>query len=315
MKLQTSILLETSRVQIDYGSRVLMLGSCFVENMGAKLKEHKFQVEVNPFGILFPPLAISRFVDLVVKNYSFAQDDLWLVNGRYHCPHAHSDFSDGDAEKVVGNLNTAIENTASYLKNTTHVILTLGTAWGYRYKESGEIVANCHKVPQANFDKELASVDEIKLALKTTIENLKILNPGLEVVITVSPVRHIKDGFVENQRSKAHLIAAVHELMEQEVVATYFPAYEIMMDELRDYRFYDRDLVHPNALAIDYIWEKFIEVHLSAKAKKILPEVVSILRDMQHRPFDTESEGHKKFQRKLEEKKAKLSQVLPHISF
>lgn len=315
MKLQTTIPLKPSGIEIDYDSQVLMLGSCFVENIGSKLSEHKFRVEVNPFGILFHPFAIGRFVDFVVKNHRFTKDDLWFVNERYHCAFAHSDFSAADAEKVVSSLNTAIEKTTAFLKNTTHVILTLGTAWGYRFKESGEIVANCHKVPQAAFDKELATVEEIKLSLKTTIENLKILNPALEVIVTVSPVRHIKDGFVENQRSKAHLLTAVHELIEMEALATYFPAYEIMMDELRDYRFYDRDLVHPNALAIDYIWEKFIEVHLSAKAKEILPEVIAILRDMQHKPFNPASEAHQKFLRKLEEKKYSLLKKVPHITF
>ena len=192
------------------------------------------------------------------------------------------------------------------------MVITPGTAWGYKSVETGKIVANCHKLPQKNFTKELTEVGQ---DLQRSVEIIQSLNPSAEIILTVSPVRHLKDGFVENQQSKALLISAVHEVIAENKQVNYFPAYEIMMDELRDYRFYAEDMVHPNSVAIDYIWKKFVETWVSSEVEKTMKEVDTIQKGLFHRPFQKESQAHLEFRKKLEEKIKKLQNSYPNISF
>ena len=315
MKLQTQIPLKTSSNPIDYQSEVLLVGSCFVENIGDKLKYYKFKNLLNPFGILFHPRAIERFFELVVSEKEFTEDDLIFQNERWHSFDAHSDLSSSDKGQLLKNLNRPLKHTIESLKKVSHVVITLGTAWGYRFKKSGNLVANCHKIPQREFEKELYGPEEILGSLQRTIDHIKKVNKNATVILTVSPVRHLKDGFIENQRSKAHLITAVQQLVEAVDKAEYFPSYEIMMDELRDYRFYDRDMVHPNKLAVDYIWERFTKVYIPANAQKIMAEVETIQKGMSHRPFNEHSQAHQKFLDDLEFKKQRLQEKVPHITF
>lgn len=251
MKLQTQIPLKKADVPIDYHSQTLLLGSCFSENMGEKMAYHQFQHLRNPLGILFHPLAIENLLNRAKNLVSFLPGDLFEHNGLWHSYEAHSSLDSENKKEVLVQLNTAVKETNDFLKNASHVILTLGTAWVYRHKDSGKVVANCHKVPQRAFDKELLSVAEIVQSLENCIRLVQEANPAVEVILTVSPVRHLKDGFVENQRSKSHLITAVHEVIskkaEENCGVSYFSSYEIQMDELRDYRFYKEDMVHPNA--------------------------------------------------------------------
>jgi hypothetical protein len=320
MKLQTQIPLSPSENQIKYSSRIVLLGSCFSENIGKKLEYYKFQTLQNPFGILFHPLAIENLIARAIDGYSYTQDDLFLANERWHCFDAHSELSSGSKEVMLKKLNDALTNTTKALKEASHIMITLGTAWVYEHKERNAVVANCHKVPQKEFRKKLLSQTEIKSSIKRVIESIKKINPKAQIIFTISPVRHLKDGFVENQRSKAHLIVAVHEVLDSLSLGggqgeAYFPSYEIMMDELRDYRFYERDMVHPNQLAIDYIWEKFKKVWISESAEPIMGRVAEVRKGLQHRPFDPSSEGHKRFLRLLEDKKNALQKVYPHMRF
>lgn len=315
LKLQTTIPLKPSKNTIDYDSKILLLGSCFVENMGGKLAYFKFQNSINPLGILFHPTVISGFFERVTNQLFFTKEDLIFHNERWHCLDAHSQMSGSDPETVLNDLNTALKESLVFLQNATHLIITLGTAWGYRYKKTGKLVANCHKILQREFDKELAEIEAISTDLSSILTNLKAINPKIKVVFTVSPVRHLKDGFIENQRSKAHLIAAVHAIVENEKQTEYFPSYEIMMDELRDYRFYARDLLHPSALAVDYIWEKFASVYLSPQAQQWSVKIEEVQKDLAHRPFDQSSEAHMKFINNLERKKSLIEENLPHIRF
>ncbi len=289
-----------------------MLGSCFVENIGQKLDYYKFRNLLNPFGILFHPAAIRNFLEKVVEQAEYSEDDIFHHNEQWHCLQAHSDLNTSQKGEILEALNSAVEETFQFLKEATHIIITPGTAWGYRFRESGNIVANCHKLPQKNFSKELT---EVKKDFLESVKLVRQLNPSAAIIFTVSPVRHMKDGFVENQLSKAKLIIAVHEVIASEENVNYFPSYEIMMDELRDYRFYTEDMLHPNKVAIDYIWERFSESWISAEAAATMKKVEQLQKGLLHRPFNSESEAHKKFLKDLEMKKQELQRQCPHMEF
>ena len=318
MKLQTQIPIEKAGHQIDYSSELLLLGSCFVENMGDKLEYFKFKSIQNPFGILFNPISIETLISKSIRNYNYAVEDIFYHNERWHCFDVHSDLSDESKEGLLQKLNDAIKLTHQQILNSTHIIITLGTARVYRSNESKAIVANCHKIPQKQFTKVLLSVKDIVGSLKNIITMIQDINPNVQFIFTVSPVRHLKDGFVENQRSKAHLISAIGEVLlsqEQSRKKHYFPSYELMMDELRDYRFYATDMVHPNQLAIDYIWEKFIEVWISKESYPTMEKVDAIQKGIQHRAFNYDSKQHQKFLSSLREKIHEIQKDHPFIDF
>jgi len=256
---RTNIQLQKEENQIDYASKLLLIGSCFSENISKKLAYFKFDAASNPFGILFNPKAIETLFLNSLNEKIYTEKDVFLLNERWHCFDAHSDLSAADKNELLHNLNLAVKSTNKRLKEATHIIITLGTSFTYRFIETNAIVGNCHKVPQKKFAKELLSIDEISASLKTICDRISAINPKATVIFTVSPVRHIKDGFVENSLSKAHLTSAIHKSLG-EVDGKYFPSYEIMMDDLRDYRFYNSDMIHPNETAIDYIWEHFKHV-------------------------------------------------------
>ncbi len=302
MNLQTKIpLKKQSHNQIDYNSKILLIGSCFSENIGNKLSYYKFQSTQNPLGILFHPKAIERLITNAINKREYTEEDLFFNNERWHCFDAHSSLSAIDKNELLHNLNSAINLTFRQLQNTSHVIITLGTSWVYREITSDKIVANCHKILQKKFLKELLSVEEISESLEAITALIESINKNVSVVFTVSPVRHLKDGFVENQRSKSHLISAIHETLNGHNVS-YFPSYEIMMDELRDYRFYAEDMIHPNQTAINYIWEKFSDVWISDEATLTMQNVETIQKGLTHRPFNARSEAHQQFLITLQKK-------------
>lgn len=317
MKLQTHIPFEKAGNQIDYSSHTFLLGSCFVENIGNKLDYFKFRTLQNPFGILFHPLAIENLIQRAVSKQNYTEQDIFYKNERWLCFDAHSDLNDLSKEILLQKLNEALQKTRQQLNKSSHIIITLGTAWVYRNLASNKIVANCHKVPQKEFSKELLSNNEITQSLGRIIESIKSINPKVQLIFTISPVRHLKDGFVENQQSKAHLITALQALLGVSVGANglYFPSYELMMDELRDYRFYKTDMVHPNQLAIDYIWEKFKYVWISEEIYQIMNEVETIQKGLNHKPFNHNSEQHQQFLESLNEKITHLQQEHPFMEF
>ena len=318
MKLQTQIPLYKAEHQIDYSSKLLLLGSCFSENIGAKLDYFKFQTVQNPFGILFHPLAIENLISRAVKKKYYTEEELFFLNERWHCFDVHSSLSDSSKEKLLGNLNAKLLKTEKELRESTHIIITLGTAWVYKETETGKTVANCHKVPQAAFEKHLLSVTEIGACLNRFAEVVQTINLKAQIIFTISPVRHLKDGFVENQRSKSHLITAIHEMLSVpplEVIGCYFSSYEILMDELRDYRFYSNDMVHPNELAVDYIWEKFQQVWIVDEVKAPMKKVAEVQKGLQHRPFNPKGLEHQKFQMALQERIMYLKKVYPFMKF
>ena len=311
MDFRTQIPLNTSTTlsvqsKIDYNSKTLLIGSCFTENIGNKIEYYKFQNTINPFGILFHPKAIETLITHAIKNKKYTNDDVFFYNEHWHCFDTHSEFSNVSKDKLLLNLNTAIQLTNQQIKNATHLIITLGTSWIYRHIETDQIVSNCHKVPQKKFLKELLTVEEITENLDAIISLVKSINPKIEIIFTVSPVRHLKDGFTENSLSKSHLIAAIHQVIEPRNYTHYFPSFEIMMDDLRDYRFYKSDMIHPNQTAIDYIWEQFKKTWIDLTSFDLMVEINSIQKGLSHRPFNKTSEQHQQFIKNLQTKMAHL---------
>ncbi len=319
MKLQTNIPLQKqTHNQIDYHSKLLLLGSCFVENIGQKFNYFKFKSFQNPFGILYHPRAIENLILNSINEKMYDESDIFYHNERWHCFDAHSDLSSTSKVELLNNLNDSIKSTNKQINKSTHIIITLGTAWAYRFIETDNVVANCHKVPQKKFLKQIQSVKSIIESLEAIIELIKSVNPEVSILFTVSPVRHIKDGFVENTQSKSHLISAIHSILSPRAQSRglyYFPSYEIMMDELRDYRYYAEDMLHPNKVAVNYIWERFQSVWITSEAFQIMDEVDSIQKGINHKPFNSEGDQHKVFLKSLEDKKSQLKQQFPDITF
>lgn len=318
MQFRTPVPISQSNNPIDYNSKVVSLGSCFAVNMAEKLDYFKFYNNCNPLGILFHPLAIERLIDFVVSKKTFTEKDVFFHNERWHSFDVHSDLSNGNKEDLIHNLNQITKKTHQELTEATHIIITYGTSWVYRAKESNAVVANCHKVPQKQFSKELLSVEIIKESIKKTIDLIASINPEVKIIFTVSPVRHIKDGFVENQWSKSNLISSLHSTLNKEeykMKTAYFASYEIMMDELRDYRFYAEDMLHPNQIAIDYIWERFSENYISKEGITIKQEIYEIQKGLSHRSFNPDSEQHRAFLSKLDKRIKTIEEKWPYIKF
>ncbi|MGV6832392.1 MAG: GSCFA domain-containing protein [bacterium] len=315
MNLHTHIpLKETSGTKIDYQSHILLIGSCFAENISEQLAYYKFQEVHNPFGVLFHPVAIENLISNAVHNKMYDHQGFYH-NELWSCFDAHSSLNSNSEVLLYEKLNTRLKETYESLKKATHIILTYGTSWVYETKAEGSIVANCHKIPQASFNKRLLSVEDCANSITRSIEHIRTLNDKAEIILTVSPVRHIKDGFKENSQSKAHLIASLNKVMSQFNYLSYFPSYEIMLDELRDYRFYKEDLVHPNTTAITYIFEKFKEVWIENAALPFMKEVAVIQKGLQHKAFNENSQAHKTFISSLEKRIQELQKKLPQISF
>jgi hypothetical protein len=292
------------------------LGSCFAVNIAEKLDYFKFQNTSNPFGILFHPLAIEKLIDFAVFQKQFTEKDVFFHEERWHSFDVHSDLSNPNKEELVATLNATLRATKQQLEEATHIVITYGTSWVYRNIEQDVVVANCHKVPQKQFIKQLLSVDEIRESMGNTMQLIHSINPNCKLIFTVSPVRHLKDGFVENQLSKSHLIAAIHDKIKSQLAnLDYFPSYEIMMDELRDYRFYGEDMLHPNQVAIDYIWERFSQTYIAEASYKTMKEVETIQKGLAHRPFSPDSESHQHFLLKLQKRMSGLQSQFPKIQF
>ena len=315
MKLTTPIKLSRQNPPINYSSKVLLLGSCFAQNMGAKLEYYKFQQCTNPFGILFHPVAIEKLITRAVNQTWFTSKDVFLQNEQWHCFLAHSKLSNTSEEDLISALNSALEKLRFSLLEASHVVFTFGTAWVYRHLEKDTIVANCHKVPQKEFVKQLLSPDDVSDVLLGIETKLRTINPTCSIINTVSPVRHIKDGLIENSRSKAHLIAGVQEIVSPDKFNYYFPSYEIMMDELRDYRYYKEDLIHPNQTAIAIIWNAFKTSWVSPETTAMQNKIATIQSGKLHKPFNEQSKAHSLFKKELEMNISQVQEKLPWATF
>ncbi|MFA8342760.1 MAG: GSCFA domain-containing protein [Rhodothermaceae bacterium] len=313
MNFRTEINLPPAKNQITYKDKILTFGSCFAENIANKLTASKFDVYSNPFGVLYNPVSILNSVKLLVSGKRFSESDLIFDQEEYHSFFHHSDFSHHDKDVVLKRINSSLDKTESYLKDVSFVTITLGTAWIYLYKENGATVSNCHKIPAKMFERKRLSVQETASALSEIIALLRSKNPELKIIFTVSPIRHWKDGAVENQISKSTLLMGIQEVKEENVI--YFPSYEIMMDDLRDYRFYEKDMLHPSVQAVDYIWEKFRSVFFDENTLQIMKSVEKIVNAFNHRPRNPESEKHQMFVKKNIELINQLVHNYPEINF
>jgi len=315
VKLQTQIPLVKQAPAIDYNSKLVLFGSCFAENIGDKLSFYKFQNEVNPLGILFNPIAILDVLTKAHQNNTYTEKDVFFSNDCWQSFCAHSRLNSKSQSAMILRLNAALQSTQNQLKSASHVLITFGTAWVYKHIQTQTIVANCHKQPQKEFDKSILSVDQLQKTFEAIILILKAFNPEVTIVFSVSPVRHLKDGFIENNQSKAHLISALHSVMKSSKNTHYFPSYELLMDELREYRFYKEDMVHPNQIAVDYIWEKFQSSWIQHETITIMKDVGTLQKGLAHRPFNPKAAAHTEFLSKLAIKAKALEARFPFMKF
>jgi hypothetical protein len=314
VKWSTEVRIPEAPNRIDYGHRGLLLGSCFSERIGQRLHYYQFPQLTNPFGVVYHPSPIREWLRRAGEGEAFREEELIENQGLWRHLLAHSSRSATSKKRAVGELNSALEQLKEQLQRMDYFILTLGTAYGFRHRASDLLVANCHKLPQADFKKELSSVDALQEMLLQLLGELRRLNPGVRPILTVSPVRHLREGLIENQRSKAHLISAAHAVAESGL-ASYFPAYEILMDELRDYRFYDTDLAHPSTVAVQYIWERFRQAWIDPDAAPVMRRVEEIRKGLAHRPLHPGSAAETEFQKALHIKIRELQQRYPFMEF
>lgn len=301
-------------VKINHQHNLLLIGSCFTEQIGTKLANHKFSVLDNPNGILFNPVSITKSILNYIDNKQYSEADLFYQNECWNSWGHHSRFSNPDKAQCLNTINESQTEAYEFLKNADWLLITLGSSFVYQLNDNN-VVANCHKVPTDKFTKRLLSIEETSSTLQKMIDKAVAFNPGLNIIFTISPVRHLRDGFVENNRSKATLIHAVHQLVEKNEACYYFPAYELIIDDLRDYRFFAEDMVHPNYAATNYVWEKFIATCIDEPSQQLMKQIAVIVAAKNHKPFNPTSEQHKKFLQVNLEKVKKLQQQFPYIDF
>lgn len=310
MEFRTSFRLAASPVQLTFQTPSLMLGSCFTSTMGQRLIDRKFKVVANPFGVLYNPASLAHSLTRLQSAQLFTEDECFFDGERWLSFWHHSRFAQLDRAIFLEKANAQLQTAAQHLAQTEVLWITFGTAWQFIHQETGEVVSNCHKVPAKSFQRSRMTVVEIVSLWTTVLASVWKQRPALQVIFTLSPIRHWKDGAIENQLSKATLRMAIAELCDRYAACHYFPAYEWMMDDLRDYRFYAADLLHPNELALDYIWERFKEVHLAPSACAELPALESLLSACQHRPFNPHGPAHQRFIQKTLAQIEALSQRL-----
>lgn len=317
IKFRTEVELPQFTTKIGYRNQSLLIGSCFAENIGIYLEQRCFPVLVNPFGILYNPLSIANSLELLMVRKSFTEQDLFFSNSLYHSFSHHSRFSGSDPGSMLEKINRQAADASDRLKNASHLFITFGTSWVFEDKNSGKVVSNCHKLPSETFIHKRITINQITAIWIPLIEKLRAINPALNIVFTVSPIRHLKDGAHENQLSKSILLLAIEEMVSHvnNNSVCYFPSYEIMMDELRDYRFYGADMTHPSDIAADFIQEKFITTFLDGESQKIISEVDKLLPAIHHRPFNPLEEGYISFVEKQISKLELLQNKYPFVNF
>ena len=315
MEFRTELKPEPFKNKINYKHKLLFLGSCFAENISRYFEYYRFQVNTNPFGILYHPLAIKKIVDVALdsdyqpEEQSFQHGELWSNFD------AHSCLSHLDKKQLISNLNIAQQQTHKALKESDFIFITLGTAWVYKHLANNTIVNNCHKLPQTQFEKQLMKLEDVEKGLHETLESIQQINPDVQIIFTLSPVRHLKDGFVENQYSKSTLYLGIQNTIEHFHNLHYFQSYELLLDDLRDYRFYDSDHVHPNRLATDYIWSKLKDTFLTEETLKLIKQIEAINKRLDHRFFNPKSKDSLAFKTETENIIDEIKKEYPYINF
>lgn len=298
---------------IKYPNKVLLIGSCFTENMSERLVQHKFDVLSNPHGILFNPLSVAHSLESYINNKEYTREDLFYLNELWNSWDHHTRFSHTDADSALYLINQSQGEAAGFIREADYIIITLGSAFQYYLTEHNKPVANNHRAPAQWFEKRLLDITIITSAMSHAIDRLLQVNPGVNIIFTISPVRHIRDGVVDNNRSKARLIEAVHELCGKYEHAYYFPAYELIIDILRDYRYYDIDFVHPNYLATSFVWEQFVKACIHPDAQSLMKDVLEISTARAHRTRFPDTEAHQKFKASYVQKIIALQKKFPFL--
>lgn len=303
MELITRTELPVGQCEIKHSDKLVLMGSCFTENIGNRLSVNKFRCDINPFGVLYNPMSIREALTQIIENKTYTPGDLMQSRGLWFSLMHHSSFSSFDIDECLDNINSRINESSEFLTKADWLVLTFGTARVYRWNEDGHIVGNCHKLNEKLFSRSILDVDDIVTSYSNLISVLRIVNPGIRILFTVSPIRHAKDGMHGNQISKSVLLLAIDKICSSNDGCYYFPSYEIMMDELRDYRFYADDMLHPSGKAVDYIWERFSETYFNRETIDAIKACNEITRALGHKPFNPDSEAYRGF----------LSQILLKI--
>ena len=306
MKWATEFTVPKSQFPISYQSKILSMGSCFAQTIGQKMTAAKFDCLVNPFGTIFHPMILGDLLDHAMFGDKMEENGVIQREGIYFYLGAHSDLFGDSLDELAQKYAVQLAAVKDYLETGTHLILTLGTSWIYETEEFGR-VANCHKLSQKQFTKRLVSLDEMLFHFDHIFGNISRVYPNLQIILTVSPVRHIKDGIPENQLSKSLLRILSSQLEDRFSFVSYFPAYEVMMDELRDYRFYKKDLIHPTEEAEDYIWEKWSDSYFPVDTQEMINQIQKVKLELAHRPLNPKSEAHRKFLQNLLQKLERLN--------
>jgi len=313
MQFFATIKIKPFEPSVTYKDKILLTGSCFTEHIGNFLLDHKFNALQNPNGILFDPTSVSASLLSYIQNKQYTESDLFYLNEVWNSWQHHSRFSNINKNDCLININESEQQAYNFLKNADWLIVTLGSAFTYKLADNLQAVANCHKAPAQNFIKHLNTIEEIVTAFDNTIHQLFHFNNKLKIIFTISPVRHLRDGVVDNNRSKARLIEAVHHLVNKFDRLYYFPAYELVIDVLRDYRFYDVDLAHPNYAATQFVLEKFSETCFNQSTKELLEEIKKIIIAKKHKPFNEQSSLHQKFLQQQFEKTQQILNKHPYL--
>ena len=319
MNLITPVHISKPSFDINHAQRILMLGSCFVDEMGAKLQADKFHCLVNPFGVLYNPASIAALLlrSISEREYDDQSPEILFADGLFHSWMHHSQFSSANKKELTDRLNSTLLLVSEWLQQADILIITFGTSYIYRLKDTGMLVSNCHKQPDSLFLRQRLSAYDIADSWKTLLQLLHSVNPKLRVIFTVSPIRHKRDGLHENQLSKAELLLAIDEILQTSPVqdcSYYFPSYEILLDELRDYRFYATDMVHPSPLAVDYIYEQFQNTLMSKEEQKLSALCREVQAALEHKPFHSEAEAYQQFIQQTIQKINYIKQRCPDIN-
>ncbi len=311
---RTIVDIQNSNIKLDYNSNIFLIGSCFADNIGEKFSERKFSTLVNPFGVVYNPKSVANTISSIIKEKSFSEDDL-IYSDKWNSFYHHSRFSDEDKNACLDNINILCKESLVFLKKADFIIITFGTSWVYEYVELGKVVSNCHKLPSNRYNRYRLSVDDIVSQYRELLSSLKEINYKAKIIFTVSPVRHWKDGAHGNMLSKAVLHLAIDEIMKENKDSYYFPSYELVMDELRDYRFYSEDMLHISDVAVQYIWDRFIQVFLDEKSKLVMKRIEKIIKVLKHRPFSANSKSYKDLLRNTFSKIELLEMECKYLDF
>lgn len=301
--------------KIGYKDNIMFLGSCFTNSIGLKLKDLKFNADINPFGILYNPISMKQSLEILTKGKLYTEKDLFEHSEMWHSFNHHSKFSGTNLEYTLKVINDRITKSSNNLKDADFLFITFGTAFAFEHKKTGKIVSNCHKLPSSEFKNYMLNADLITVEYFQLLNVLKNLNPELKIVFTVSPIRHIKDGLIKNRESKSTLFVAIQQIMDHFENTFYFPAYEIMIDDLRDYRFYTADMLHPSETAIKYIMDIFADSFFDDKTKKIKAEVEKINRAVAHRILNPGTKAASDFRKNSYETVLRLEKEYPFLDF